>query len=122
MAPFHDILIHQHENLMEQTESLEYASLLKVSSVQYRQNRMRTYLFVREGQAEGSIAFNINLSLLIIESPRNGSAIPLKLLPPPVHPTIISGLASNFSNCFCASKPMIVWCIAHDLKQSQEHT
>ena len=66
--------------------------------------------FVREGHAEGSIAIRLIFLSLLIASPRYGRAIPLKLLPPPVHPTTMSGYSSKLSICFIASCPIIVWC------------
>ena len=43
-------------------------------------------------------------------SRRNGNARPPKLEPPPVHPTITSGVSPASSSCSSASSPMIVWC------------
>jgi hypothetical protein len=42
----------------------------------------------------------------------NGKAMPAKLLPPPVQPTITSGSSPAISSCSIASWPMIVWCIS----------
>ena len=43
-------------------------------------------------------------------SRRNGNDSPAKFDPPPVQPTIRSGVSPTFANCSSASSPMIVWC------------
>jgi hypothetical protein len=40
----------------------------------------------------------------------NGKAMPAKLLPPPVQPTMTSGSSPAISICSIASWPMMVWC------------
>jgi hypothetical protein len=68
---------------------------------------------VNEGQADGSTARNVGLARPASFSRRNGRKSPAKLDPPPVHPTMRSGMSSPAAaNCLIASWPITVWCIS----------
>ena len=45
-------------------------------------------------------------------SRRNGKARPPKFDPPPVQPTMTSGVSPAWASCLMASSPMTVWCIS----------
>ena len=66
---------------------------------------------MNDGLADGSTARKVGLARPASFSRRNGSTSPAKLEPPPVQPTIRSGIDSpNAANCLIASSPITVWC------------
>jgi len=66
---------------------------------------------VSVGQAAGSAAMNRVCGMLPLSRlPMNGYVRPAKFEPPPTHPMTTSGYSPAISICFCASRPMTVWC------------
>src|SRR4030042_4040398 len=64
------------------------------------------------GQEVGSAAM-MDIFAPFILSRTKGKERPAKLLPPPAHAVTISTFFSpNFSSCFLASRPIIVWCMS----------
>ncbi len=63
---------------------------------------------VNDGQAAGSTARSTGFIRPASFSRRNGNARPPKLDPPPVQPTITSGVSPASASCLIASSPMIV--------------
>ena len=73
----------------------------------------KSYLYspsVSDGHAAGSAARNSVSVFPSILSFMNGNSAPPKLLPPPVHAIIVSGVSSTFSSCVFISCPITVWC------------
>src|SRR5215469_3212883 len=65
---------------------------------------------VNDGQAAGSTARSTGFIVPASFSRRNGKTRPEKLDPPPVQPTITSGVSPAWASCLIASSPMTVWC------------
>ena len=63
---------------------------------------------VNDGHAAGSTARMTGAARPASFSRRNGNISPAKFEPPPVQPTIRSGVSPTFASCSRASSPMTV--------------